>query len=210
MFGYGTREVSNPEILKYGSHLSFLSHFRSLFMLMFGHRNSRSSEPRNPEMRDPPFLFRLFMLIFTGKFVYVDLFGCLDTGTREVPNPEIPKCGSHLSFFSHFRSLFMLMFGHLNSRSSEPRNPEMRVPPFPFSHFRKFVYVDVWTPNSRSSEPRNPEMRVPFPFFTFRKLLCVDVWALVLAKSRTPEIPKMSLWIRIKSYLLLNSKLKRN
>jgi hypothetical protein len=37
MFGYGTREVPNLEIPKYRFHFYFLSHFESLFMLMFGH-----------------------------------------------------------------------------------------------------------------------------------------------------------------------------
>jgi hypothetical protein len=116
-------------------------------MLMFGHRNSRSS------------------------------------------NPEIPKCGSHLSFFfSHFRSLYMLMFG--------PRTREVPLKSqnvgltFPFFAFRKFVYVDVWTPELakfRTPKSRNACLTFPFSHFGSLYMLLLGTCSHEVPDPETPK-----------------------
>jgi hypothetical protein len=203
------REVPNPEILKYGSHLSFLSHFGSLFMLMFGHRNSRSSEPRNPEMRDPPFLFRIFESLF------MLIFGHWNSRSSEPRNPEIRV--------SPFFSFAFRKFVHVDVWTPELakfRTPKSRNagPTFPFSHFRKFVYVDVWTLElTKFRTPKKCESYLSlFRIFRsccvllfgtctreipkksrstghlsqFRELLCVLMFGFCTRETPNPEIPK--------------------
>jgi hypothetical protein len=75
--------------------------------------------------------------------------------------------------FRNFGSLYMLLFGYLNSRSPEPRNPDGRVP-LSFFTFRELWCVDP--------EPRNPDT-----LDTFRKFVYIVVWVLELTKSRTPK-----------------------
>jgi hypothetical protein len=158
-------------------------------MLMFGYLNSRSPEPRNPEMRVSPFLFFMHF----GS-LYMLMFG---TGTREVPNPEILKCGSHLSFFA-FQKFVYVDVGHWNSRSSEPRNPEMRVSPFFFSHFGSSYMLKFGALELMKFEPRNPEALVqPSLCFTFRRFVSVDVWLLY---SRNPELRNPEVLVTFRNF----------
>jgi hypothetical protein len=108
--------------------------------------------------------------------------------------------------------------GHLNSRSSEPRNPEALVQPFLFFRISEVVTcVMLGHLNSRNPELRNPEMLVTFRnfrsccvlmfgfvlaksrtlksrnaghFSQFRELLCVDVWLFHTREIPNSEIPK--------------------
>jgi hypothetical protein len=114
-------ELRNPEVL-----VTFRN-FGSCCVMMLASVLAKS-RTRNPEVRVPPFLFAF------RRFVHVDVW----TLNSRSSSPENLKYGSHLSF-SHFGGLDMLMFGHLNSQGSKPRNPDVRVP-LSFSRFEELLW----------------------------------------------------------------------
>jgi hypothetical protein len=138
-------------------------------------------ETPNPEIPNvSSFLFRNSGIVVCWMFGYEN---------HETLNPEILKCGSHLSFFT-FQNFIYIDVEHWNSRSSEPRNPEKQVCTFPFLHFRSLFMLMFGHRNSRSSEPRNPKVRdPPFHFRISEVCICCCLGHL---HSRNPEleIPK--------------------
>jgi hypothetical protein len=132
-------------------------------------------KPRNPEPRNPkmsvPFFFAIRELFYVG---------CLAMKSR---TPKFKNAGLTFPFFFS-KVCLCCCLGHLNSRSSEPRNPEALVRPSLFSHFGGLLHEMLGHLNSRSPEPRNSEALIPLTFFTISGVVVCGCWTLY---SRNPK-----------------------
>jgi hypothetical protein len=113
LFGFWNPETLNPKIPK--SEFLYFSQFGNCCMLDVWLWKPQNPEPQNPEMQVSPFLFRISE---------VCLCWCLDIGTHKVSNHEILKCGTHLSFISFRRFVYVVVWGTcsrkiLNSKISK-------------------------------------------------------------------------------------------
>jgi hypothetical protein len=110
--------------------------FQNFVHVEVGYQNSQSFELRNIEIRVSPFPF---------LFSEICVCQCLDTRTCKVSNPEILKYGTHLSYLTFQRFVYVVVWALAlaKSRIPKPQNAGHSRSIFRISTNNKILYF-VW------------------------------------------------------------------
>jgi hypothetical protein len=161
-----TREVSNPETPRYGTHSTFSPFRRFVHVDVW---TSKLAKFQTPKI----LMYWSYLLpLFTFSKVMVCCWMVFET-----PTPRVPKSrmGSHFSSFSLFTISEVLVCKGLalKSQDFESQNLEWgpTFPLFHFSRFQEFWGVEVRFGLHETPNPETPKCGSHSSLFAFRKLL---------------------------------------